>query len=117
MFDIKPVDSAGGIDVEKISRVEEKISLIKHQPVAPVTRETLIGELQQELRNRSNSRAVLAKIGGAFVPSRIPTRWRRQIFVHQKTVNDQRRSGNSFVSAVEQNFVPRSLMEESVPVW
>ncbi|OGN32078.1 MAG: hypothetical protein A3I92_00095 [Candidatus Yanofskybacteria bacterium RIFCSPLOWO2_02_FULL_43_10b] len=90
MFDVKPVDQSGSLDLQKINLVEQKLSL-KTKPVVRLTkltsgiksisdikllpenrispndvRQDLINDLNKELKKKSSLQTVLTKVGGSF---------------------------------------------------
>lgn len=97
MFDVRPVDHSGQVDFGKISRVEERIDLRKKEkPVSlaikavpslmpeALNRVVLAQEFQEELKKKSNLRAVLAEFGGSVSMTAVPSSLRRRLVVFNK---------------------------------
>ncbi len=110
MFDVRPVDQSGHVDLEKINLVEPTINLrkskllkIAHQessgrkrdtklsgvrlsePGGGNVREALAKELQQELKKKTNLSMVVAKMGGSISSPQLPAfLWRRRMVIRQQ---------------------------------
>ncbi len=107
MFDVKPVDMSGSLDLQKINLVEQKLSL-KIKPAArlskltggikPISdlkllsenhfslndaRQDLINDLNKELKKKNSLQTVLAKVGGSFYQRTNVVPKRRPLIVRQ----------------------------------
>lgn len=98
MFDVKPVDSSGSVDLQKINLVGNKLDLRQPTPTKQVlppakasavsvqyTREDLVNELARELKKKSNLQTVLTKIGGSFYDRQNLEVKRRPLVIRQRS--------------------------------
>lgn len=100
MFDIKPVDQSGSLDVAKIGLVQQKLNLkqsakkilslsVKELSPSLLTREYLVRELNQELKKKTNLRTVLTKVGGSIYDQ--PTEIKRRPLLIRQTKAEEKK--------------------------